>query len=287
MPETWGLFATPWFWQATALVAVAAALCALVGSFLMLRRMTLLSDAVSHSVLPGVVIGYMVGGYATWAFLGGAVASGLACVFLIGWLTRHTRLKEDAAMGVVFTALFALGIVLLSRLRSVDLDPGCVIYGEALAARAGSLEIAVGVLAVALVALALGYKQLTLSSFDPQQARVIGMPTGWIHYGLLAMLALATVAALRAVGIVLAIAFFITPPATAYLLTRRLPPLLITAVGLAVTESIAGMAIAVVVNANPSGVTAALGLSIFLLILAAQVLLRKLRPAPTVVGSVS
>jgi ABC-type Mn2+/Zn2+ transport system permease subunit len=100
------------------------------------------------------------------------------------------------------------------------------------------------------------------------------------------MLALATVAALRAVGIVLAIAFFITPAATAYLLTRRLPPMLLTAVGLAVAESVLGMAIAVVVNANPSGVTAALGLSVFLLILAAQMLSRKLRPAP-VIGSVS
>ena len=279
MSASWGLFATPWFWQATALVAVAAALCALVGSFLMLRRMTLLSDAVSHSVLPGVVIGYMVGGYATWAFLGGAVASGLACVFLVGWLTRHTRLKEDAAMGVAFTALFALGIVLLSRLRSVDLDPGCVIYGEALAARAGSLELAVGVLTVAVVLLMLGYKQLALSSFDPQQAKVIGMPVRLIHYGLLAMLALATVAALRAVGIVLAIAFFVTPAATAFLLTRRLPPLLGAAVGLAVAESVLGMAIAVVVNANPSGVTAALGLVVFLGVLVVQVLARRLKPA--------
>jgi ABC-type Mn2+/Zn2+ transport system permease subunit len=279
MPETFGIMGTLWFWQATALVAVAAALCALVGSFLMLRRMTLLSDAVSHSVLPGVVIGYMVAGYATWAFLGGAVASGLTCVFLVGWLTRHTRLKEDAAMGVAFTALFALGIVLLSQLRSVDLDPACVIYGEALAARPGSLELAVGVLVAAVAAMLLSYKQLALSSFDPQQARVIGMPVRLIHYGLLAMLALATVAALRAVGIVLAIAFFITPGATAFLLTRRLPPLLATAVGLAVLESIGGMAIAVAVNANPSGVTAALGLVIFLLVLAAQVAARKLRPA--------
>ena len=278
MPEALGMFATPWFWQATALVAVAAALCALVGSFLMLRRMTLLSDAVSHSVLPGVVVGYMVGGYATWAFLGGAVASGLACVFAVGWLTRRTRLKEDAAMGVVYTALFATGIVLLSQLRTVDLDPGCVIYGEALAARQGSLELAVGILAVAVVGLLLGYKQLALSSFDPEQARVIGMPTRWIHYGLLAMLALATVAALRAVGIVLAIAFFITPGATAALVTRRLPTLLATATGLAVAESVAGMAIAVFTNANPSGVTAALGLGVFLVVLTAQVAARRLWP---------
>ena len=99
------IFTTPWFWAAAALVAVAAGLCALVGSFLMLRRMSLLSDAVSHSVLPGVVAGYMIGGYTTGAFLLGAVASGLACVFFVSFLIKRTRLKEDAAMGVVFTAL--------------------------------------------------------------------------------------------------------------------------------------------------------------------------------------
>lgn len=268
------IFTTPWFWQATALVAVAAGLCALVGSFLMLRRMSLLSDAVSHSVLPGVVLGYMLAGYTTAAFLSGAVASGLACVLAVGALVRHTRLKEDAAMGVVFTAFFALGIVLLSGLKSVDLDPGCVIYGEALAARPGSLELAVGIFLVALVAVALGWKQLVLTSFDPVQAKVIGMPVRWVHYGLLAMLALATVAALRAVGIVLAIAFFITPGATAFLLTRRLGPLLGIAVGLAVAESIVGMGIAVLLNANPSGVTAALGLALFLAILTGQTLKR-------------
>jgi ABC-type Mn2+/Zn2+ transport system permease subunit len=276
MPEIW---LTPWFWQATALVAVAAVLCALIGTFLMLRRMSLLADAVSHAVLPGVVVGYMFAGYAAGAFLVGAVASGLACVVAVGFLVRRTRLKEDAAMGVTFTALFAFGIVLLSGLKTVDLDPGCVIYGEALAARPGSLALAVAVLALAALGLGLGYKQLTLSSFDPVQAKVIGMPERFVHYALLAMLALATVAALRAVGIVLAIAFFITPGATAFLLARRLPGLLALAAAFAAAEAIAGMALAVVLDANPSGVTAALGMALFLLILAAQWAVRQLRPA--------
>jgi ABC-type Mn2+/Zn2+ transport system permease subunit len=276
MSAALGMMQTGWFWQATALVAVAAVLCALVGCFLMLRRMSLLADAVSHSVLPGVVVGYMVGGYAAWSFMTGAVASGLLCVAAVGFLTRQTRLKEDAAMGVTFTAMFALGIVLLSGLRTVDLDPGCVIYGEALAARPGSLALAVGVLAVAVAGLLIGYKQLELTSFDPVQAKVVGMPERFVHYVLLAMLALATVAALRAVGIVLAIAFFITPGATAYLLARRLPPLLGLAALFAASEAVAGMAIAVLLNANPSGVTAALGLAVFLAILGGQVLGRRL-----------
>lgn len=278
MPEISGIFATLWFWQATALVAVAAVLCALVGSFLMLRRMSLLADAVSHAVLPGVVVGYMFAGYAAGAFLVGAVISGLACVVAVGFLVQHTRLKEDAAMGVSFTALFAFGIVLLSGLKSVDLDPGCVIYGEALAARPGSLTLAVSVLALAVLGLALGYKQLELSSFDPVQAKVIGMPERFVHYALLAMLALATVAALRAVGIVLAIAFFITPGATAFLFARRLPGLLALAAAFAAAEAVAGMVLAVLLNANPSGVTAALGLAVFLVILTGQWAWRLTRP---------
>lgn len=282
MPELSGIFGTIWFWQATALVAVAAVLCALVGSFLMLRRMSLLADAVSHAVLPGVVIGYMFAGYAAGAFLVGAVASGLACVGAVGFLTRRTRLKEDAAMGVTFTALFAFGIVLLSGLKTVDLDPGCVIYGEALAARPGSLQLAVAVLALAVVGLAVGYKQLALSSFDPVQAKVIGMPERFVHYALLGMLALATVAALRAVGIVLAIAFFITPGATAFLLARRLPGLLLLAALFAAAEAIAGMVLAVLLNANPSGVTAALGMVVFLAIMTGQWAWRSLRPAAPV-----
>lgn len=265
----------PWFWQAALLVAVAAGACALVGVFLMLRRMSLLSDAVSHAVLPGVVVGYLIAGYAVWAFLAGAVASGLACVMLVGLLVRTTRLKPDAAMGVVFTALFAAGIVLLSRLRTVDLDPGCVVYGEALAARPGSLELAAAILAVALLATLLSYKPLALSSFDPQQAQVVGMPVRALHYGLLVMLALTAVGALRAVGIVLAIAFFITPPATALLLVRRLPAALALAVGLAAAEAIVGMVVAVAINANPAGVTAALALGVFLLVLLRQAASRR------------
>ncbi len=124
--------------------------------------------------------------------------------------------------------------------------------------------------------LLVGYKQLELTSFDPVQAQVVGMPERVVHYLLLTMLALATVAALRAVGIVLAIAFFITPPATAYLLTRRLPPLLGLAALFAAAEAVAGMAIAVVLNANPSGVTAALGLAVFLAILGTQATARRL-----------
>lgn len=281
MLESLSMMTTPWFWSATALVAVAAVLCSLVGSFLMLKRMSLLADAVSHAVLPGVVVGYMVGGYAVASFLIGAVASGLACVLAVGFLVRRTRLKEDAAMGVTFTALFALGIVLLSNMPSIDLDPGCVIYGEALAARPGSLTLAIGILLVALGGLAVAYKPLTLASFDPIQARVTGLPERAVHYGLLVMLALATVAALRAVGIVLAIAFFITPGATASLLAKRVPGLLWGAAAFALGEAVVGMAIAVLLNANPSGVTAALGLVVFLAILGTQILLRTARnPRP-------
>jgi ABC-type Mn2+/Zn2+ transport system permease subunit len=268
VPEWFSSLSAPWFWHATLQVAVVGVLCSLIGVFLILRRLSLLADAVSHAVLPGVVVGWLVGGYTVLGFLLGAVASGLACVGVTGWIARHTRLKEDAAMGVSFSAFFAAGIVLLSAVRGIDLDPSCVVYGEPLASRPESLWLALALLAVTLVAGLLCYRALVGATFDPVHAEVAGLPTRVIQVGLLAMVALATVAALRAVGIVLAIAFFITPGATAMLLARRLPGVLAGAVAIAVAEAVAGMAVAVWLNASPAGVTAALALGVFLVVLA-------------------
>lgn len=259
-----------WFWRATALVAVSAVLCALVGVFLIYRRLSLLSDAVSHAILPGVVLGYVVGGFSALAFVGGAVGAGLLCVGVIGFIVRRTRLKEDAAMGVVFSAMFAAGIVMLSLLRGVDLDPGCVVYGEPLAAKPESLALALAVLLAVLCALAFAYRPLLIATFDPVFARLLGVPERAIHVGLLATVALATVVALRAVGIVLAIAFFITPGATAALLCRRLPSVLSLAALLAAGESVVGMALAVVWNVSPAGLIACLGLGVFLVVVGWQ-----------------
>ncbi|MEB3330632.1 MAG: metal ABC transporter permease [Candidatus Sericytochromatia bacterium] len=268
MPEWFASLTAPWFWQATLQVALVGGLCSLIGVFLILRRLSLLADAVSHAVLPGVVLGWLVAGYSVLGFLLGAVASGLGCVGVTGWITRHTRLKEDAAMGVSFSAFFAAGIVMLSAVRGIDLDPSCVVYGEPLASRPESLWLALGLLAVTLLAGGLGYRALVAATFDPVHAEVAGVPTRAIHVALLALVALATVAALRAVGIVLAIAFFITPGATAMLLARRLPGVLAGAVACAVVEAVVGMVVAAWLNASPAGVTAALALGVFLLVLA-------------------
>jgi iron/zinc/copper transport system permease protein len=270
MLELSDLLLAAWFWRATALVAVSAVLCALVGVFLIYRRLSLLSDAVSHAILPGVVLGYVLGGFSAGAFVSGAVLAGLLCVGMIGFIVRRTRLKEDAAMGVVFSAMFAAGIVMLSLLRGVDLDPGCVVYGEPLAAKPESLTLAVSVLIAVLVTLGLAYRPLVIATFDPVFARLLGVPERAIHVLLLATVALATVVALRAVGIVLAIAFFITPGATAALLCRRLPGLLGLAALLAAGESVLGMVLAVVWNVSPSGLIASLGLLIFLAVLSWQ-----------------
>ena len=264
-----------WFWESTALIVITSALCALVGSFILLRKMSLLADAVSHSVLPGVVGAYLLVGYHTVAFLLGAVMSGLLCVWCVGFLLRHTRLKEDAATGVVFSSLFALGIVLVSRLKTVDLDPACVVFGEAMAARPGSLWLASGLLLLASVLIVLFFKTLSLGSFDPLQARLQGLPERQVHTGLLVMLALTTVAALRAVGLVLAIAFLITPAATAFVLTRRLRTMLGCALGLAVIESVVGMVLAVWLNVSPSGLIAALALLVLISVLTFQTLAQR------------
>ncbi|MEB3283719.1 MAG: metal ABC transporter permease [Candidatus Sericytochromatia bacterium] len=267
MPAWANFLGAPWFWNATALVAVSAVLCALIGVFLIYRRMSLLSDAISHAILPGVVLGYLLGGFSAAAFVSGAVAAGLLCVACIGLLVRYTRLKEDAAMGVVFSAMFAAGIVMLSLLRGVDLDPGCVVYGEPLAAKPESLELSLGALLVVLGLLAVAYRPLLIATFDPVFAKLVGVPERLIHIILLGAVALATVAALRAVGIVLAVAFFITPGATAALFCRHMGSVLWVAALIAAGESLVGMVLAVAWNVSPSGLIATLGLGLFLSIL--------------------
>ncbi len=256
--------------------------CALVGSYLVLRRMGLLGDAISHAVLPGLVIGFMVSGSrALWPMLIGAAAAGLATTFLSELLRRRARVEASAGMGVVFTSLFALGVVLISTYgKGVDLDAGCVLYG-ALEYRAldtvtlAQVEVPRSFLALAAVALVdlglvlLLWKELKISSFDPALATTLGIPAGFMHYFLMAMVSCTTVACFEAVGSILVIAMLIVPGATAHLLTDRLSRMLGIAVVVGWLSAIAGILLARRYNTNEAGMMAVaagaqLGLAVLL-----------------------
>jgi len=245
---------------------LAAAACALPGAFLVLRGMSLLGDAISHAVLPGIVIAFLITGeIASWPVLLGAGVTGLLTVFLIEVLTRTKRIKEDASIAVVFPALFALGVLLLAQFAGqTDLDQDCVLYGEILYApldvmTIGGLTIArpLVVLAVmTLLNLALVLvltKELQVATFDAAFATAIGLSPVVVHYVLMGFVSVTTVAAFESVGAILVVAFLIVPPAAAHLLTDRLGLLLSLSVAIGAGSAVAGYLVAREYDASIAG----------------------------------
>lgn len=250
-----------------AIAMVTAAGCALVGTFLMLRRLAMLADAVSHAILPGIVVAFFVTGRVSspWLVLAAAL-TGVLTVVLVEALTRSRRLHEDAAMGIVFPALFSLGVVLIARYAgNVHLDLDAVLLGELAFAPfdrlvAGGHDLGprhlwlMGTIALLNASLiALFFKELKLATFDPGLAAALGLAPGALHYGLMTLVSITAVGAFDAVGLVLVVALMVGPPAAAYLLTDRLSRLLGLAVLLGALAAGIGFALAVAVDASLAG----------------------------------
>jgi len=245
---------------------LAASLCALLGSFLVLRRQSLAGDAISHAVLPGLVVGFLISGARTAApmFIGAGVAA-LIAVALIGAVRRFGRVEPGAAMGVVFSVMFALGVVLLEQAaaRQVDLDADCVLHGQletifwfppsewsqfftwsTLRESPRQVVILAATFTSALLAVALFFKELRIATFDPGLATALGFRAGLIQAGLMSLVAAATVASFEAVGSILVVAMLICPAATARLLTDRLRSQLLVSVAIAAATGLAGYLLA-------------------------------------------
>ncbi|MCP2015288.1 manganese/zinc/iron transport system permease protein [Deinococcus sp. HSC-46F16] len=257
--------------------------CTLPGLFLVLRRQALLGDAISHAALPGIVAGYWLSGgsLATLPALVGASLSGLLTVGLSALIARSGRVKEDAALGLVFPALFAAGVIAVSlNYGNVHLDLDAVLYGEIAYTpfRTGWLGLPAawvlvgGMLLVNALFVGGLFKELKLSTFDPGLARTLGFSPQVLSGALLTLVALTVVAAFDAVGAVLVVAFLVVPSATALLLTRRLGTALALALGAGLSASVLGYAVALALDASITGAVAGvLGLQ-FVLALAAQAL---------------
>jgi manganese/iron transport system permease protein len=210
--------------------------CATLGSYVVLRRMAFIGDALAHTTLPGLVVAYLQG----WNLFGGAVIAGIATALGIGWLSKRGDVREDTAIGIVFTGMFAFGILLISTARSFR-DLTHMLFGNILGVTDQELGL-IGLITLLVIgALVLFHKELELTSVDPVYAEVIGLRTGLVRYGLLVLLALATVAGIQAVGVVLTSALLITPAATASLLTNRLPRMMGLATVVAVTSGASGL----------------------------------------------
>lgn len=207
-----------------------------LGTFVVLRRMALIGDALSHAILPGVVISFVVLGRFTthvdglvgvWGLFLGALLAGLVTSVSIRWISRHARVKDDSAIGIVFTAMFALGVVIISlQPKGTHFDLACFLFGLPLAIKAQDM-ISIAIIAPSVfLYLFLSYRGLKILSFDPQMAAALGLRVDRMHYLFMGFLAATTVAALRTVGVIMSVAMLITPAATAYQLTNRLSVML-------------------------------------------------------------
>ena len=211
-------------------------ICGVIGCFIILRGMSLMGDAISHAVLPGVAISYLLG----INFFIGAVVTGLLTALGIGFVSQNSRIKNDTAIGTLFTSAFALGIILISFLRSSS-DLYHILFGNVLAVRPSDMWMTLIIGIIVLGAIYLFYKELLVTSFDPTMAAAYGLSTRLVHYLLMTMLTLVTVASLQTVGIILVVAMLITPAATAYLLTNRLSRMIFLSAGFGTISSIVGL----------------------------------------------
>ena len=249
------------FMQRALLTAVrVGAVCGLLSSYVILKRWSLLGDAISHAVLPGVAIAYLLG----LPFFVGAFATGALTSLGIGVIERNSRIKSDAAMGLMFTAAFALGVVIISQITTAT-HLMHILFGNVLGVRDSALLLTLFAALLALVAVLLFYKELMLYVFDPIQARALGLNTAVIHYGLILLLTLTIVASLETVGIILVVAMLITPGATAYLLVNRLHHMIWLSTLIGVVAAVLGLYLAFHLNAA-SGGTMVLVVSAFFLL---------------------
>ncbi|MHC2991227.1 iron ABC transporter [Pontibacter sp. HJ8] len=251
--------------------SLVATCCSLLGCYLILRRMAMVGDAISHAVLPGIVIAFLVtGSRDSVPMLIGAGLLGVLTTFLIEFFHRYARVQADAAIGVTFTWLFAIGIILISVFAGqVDLDQDCVLYGE-IAYVPLDLWITDGGLSfgprtvwtlgfvtiLVMLFIVIGYKELFLTTFDPAFATAIGLSTSLWYYLLMTAVSLTTVASFESVGAILVVAFLVAPPATAYLLTDNFKTMLLLSVGLGILAATAGYFLAVWMDGSIAGAIA-------------------------------
>ena len=240
-------FQFPFMQMAFVIAALVAVPAAILSCYMVLKGWSLMGDAISHAVLPGVVLAYIAG----IPLAIGAFAAGMTCALSVGYLKEHSRVKEDTIMGVVFSGMFGLGLVLYTRIQT-DVHLDHILFGNMLGIGWGDV-LETGIIAAIVTAAALlRGRDLLLFVFDPQQAGAIGLRTRVLHYGLLILLSLTIVAALKAVGIILAIALLVAPGAVAFLLTKRFEKMVLVAIVVALVSSLLGVYLSFFIDSAPA-----------------------------------
>jgi len=251
--------------KAVVVSTIVGVACAILSCFLVLKGWSLLGDAISHAVLPGVVLAYMIG----IPFGIGAFIFAMLAVVMIGFIKNNTKIKEDAVMGIVFTTLFALGLMLISKITSaVDLTN--VLFGEVLGISNSDAWYTFGILALVSFVVLIFRRTFLIFCFDPIHAESLGLPVRFIHYAFLSLLAVTITGSIQTVGIILVIAMLITPGSTALLLTKRFPAMLQIAIAISVASSLIGAYSSFYFNITTGGTIVFVQGCIFLAVFAYQ-----------------
>lgn len=236
-------FMTKAFW----IMALISVPTSLLSCYLVLKGWSLMGDAISHAVLPGVVIAYLL----NIPLIIGAFCAGMVCALATGFLSENSRVKQDTVMGIVFSGMFGFGIVLYTKITT-DVHLDHILFGNMLGVGAENLWTA-GLISLVVSAILLAKrKDLLLQSFDPIQAQAVGLPVGLLHYGMLAMISLTIVATLSAVGIILSIGLLIAPGATAFLVTKQFDRMLIIAVIITFVSGFIGIYLSFFIDSAPA-----------------------------------
>lgn len=245
--------------QRAILAALATGIvCALLSCFLVLKGWSLMGDAISHAVLPGIVLAFLAG----IPIIIGAFVSGLFCSVATGYIKENSRIKEDTVMGIVFSGMFAFGLVLFSKVDTSQ-HLNHILFGSVLGTSYAELIQIIFIAAVVSVIVIIKRRDLMLYCFDPVQARVVGLPVRLLHYGLLSILALTIVGSLKAAGVILVIAMLIAPGITAFLISKRFERMLVIAVLISVFSTVMGTLISYHLDASTSACIVILQATIF------------------------
>ncbi|MGB4969293.1 MAG: metal ABC transporter permease, partial [Saprospiraceae bacterium] len=223
-------------------------MCGLLGCFIVLRNMAMIGDALSHAILPGIVLAFIIAGYSTLGFFIGSVLAGLLSAFMITWLQQKVRVKNDAAIGIIFTFMFSLGIIGISWIsgkQGVHLDLKDFLFGNLLSVSQEDLIMTATMAVLVVSVIIIFYRQLFITTFQPVLAGTMGIRAPRIHYLLMLLLSLVVVASLRSVGVILVVSMLITPASAALLLADRLSKVLIWASFLGSLSAILGLILSI------------------------------------------
>lgn len=255
-------FQYPFMQHALATALIVAMICAILSCYLVLKGWALMGDAISHAVLPGIVVAFLLGIPLTI----GAFCAGLICSLSVGYLKENSRIKEDTAMGIVFSGMFALGIVMFTKIET-DQHLSHILFGNLLGVSFSEVLQTLFISATIFIVVILKRRDFLLYCFDVSHTRVAGLSPKILHYGLLILLAMTIISAMQVVGVILVVAMLISPGITAYVLSKRFDTMLLIAISVSVSTSIIGTIISYHIDASTGPCIILLQAALFLLAL--------------------